>query len=92
MGDDTLGDSKFLGYFQLGTSTLQSSNNSTTSLECLCLAQVFSEKLNPSTSSHRQSSGASLRGGNWASKLHRGNWNPPIWRHTKRDISSRGIY
>ncbi|GFX00595.1 uncharacterized protein TNCV_2236021 [Trichonephila clavipes] len=29
-GDDTLGDSKFLGYFQLGTSTFQSSNNSTT--------------------------------------------------------------
>ncbi|GFU77802.1 uncharacterized protein TNCV_1138101 [Trichonephila clavipes] len=29
-GDDTLGDSKFLGYFQLGTSTSQSSNNSTT--------------------------------------------------------------
>ncbi|GFX45303.1 hypothetical protein TNCV_2095881 [Trichonephila clavipes] len=29
---DTLGDSKFLGYFQLGTSTLQSSNNSTTSM------------------------------------------------------------
>ncbi|GFX61593.1 uncharacterized protein TNCV_2745671 [Trichonephila clavipes] len=29
-GDDTLGDSKFLGYFQLGTSTFQSFNNSTT--------------------------------------------------------------
>ncbi|GFX33797.1 uncharacterized protein TNCV_3962061 [Trichonephila clavipes] len=29
-GDDTLGDSKFLGYFQLGTSTFQSSNNSPT--------------------------------------------------------------
>ncbi|GFX89160.1 uncharacterized protein TNCV_20561 [Trichonephila clavipes] len=29
-GDDTMGDSKFLGYFQLGTSTFQSSNNSTT--------------------------------------------------------------
>ncbi|GFX66543.1 hypothetical protein TNCV_3496031 [Trichonephila clavipes] len=29
-GDDTLGNSKFLGYFQMGTSTLQSSNNSTT--------------------------------------------------------------
>ncbi|GFS93002.1 uncharacterized protein TNCV_532131 [Trichonephila clavipes] len=29
-GDDTLGDSKFLGYFPLGTSTFQSSNNSTT--------------------------------------------------------------
>ncbi|GFX01536.1 uncharacterized protein TNCV_3970391 [Trichonephila clavipes] len=29
-GDDTLGDSKFLGYFQLGTSTFQSSKNSTT--------------------------------------------------------------
>ncbi|GFS52129.1 uncharacterized protein TNCV_1105261 [Trichonephila clavipes] len=29
-GDDTQGDSKFLGYFQLGTSTFQSSNNSTT--------------------------------------------------------------
>ncbi|GFX28572.1 hypothetical protein TNCV_1153801 [Trichonephila clavipes] len=29
-GDDTLGDSKFLGYFRLGTSTFQSSNNSTT--------------------------------------------------------------
>ncbi|GBN56436.1 hypothetical protein AVEN_62786-1 [Araneus ventricosus] len=28
-GDDTLGDSKFLGYFQLGTSTFQSSDNST---------------------------------------------------------------
>ncbi|GFV79167.1 uncharacterized protein TNCV_1817141 [Trichonephila clavipes] len=28
-GDDTLGDSKFLGYFQLGTSTFQSFNNST---------------------------------------------------------------
>ncbi|GFT28916.1 uncharacterized protein TNCV_3586011 [Trichonephila clavipes] len=28
-GDDTLGDSKFLGYFQLGTSTFLSSNNST---------------------------------------------------------------
>ncbi|GFV74434.1 uncharacterized protein TNCV_5128761 [Trichonephila clavipes] len=27
---DTLDDSKFLGYFQLGTSTFQSSNNSTT--------------------------------------------------------------
>ncbi|PRD34869.1 UNVERIFIED_CONTAM: hypothetical protein NCL1_13315 [Trichonephila clavipes] len=32
-GDDTLGDSKFLGYFQLGTSTFQSSNNSTTGTE-----------------------------------------------------------
>ncbi|GFT92079.1 uncharacterized protein TNCV_1440871 [Trichonephila clavipes] len=29
-GDDTQGDSKFLGYFQLGTSTFLSSNNSTT--------------------------------------------------------------
>ncbi|GFY07091.1 uncharacterized protein TNCV_4203621 [Trichonephila clavipes] len=29
-GDDTLDDSKFLGYFQLGTSTFQSSNNSST--------------------------------------------------------------
>ncbi|GFX85369.1 uncharacterized protein TNCV_4731861 [Trichonephila clavipes] len=29
-GDDTLGDFKFLGYFQLGTSTFQSFNNSTT--------------------------------------------------------------
>ncbi|GFY21705.1 uncharacterized protein TNCV_1168491 [Trichonephila clavipes] len=29
-GDDTLGDSKFLGYFQLSTSTFQLSNNSTT--------------------------------------------------------------
>ncbi|GFX16040.1 uncharacterized protein TNCV_4702991 [Trichonephila clavipes] len=29
-GDDTLSDSKFLGYFQLGTFTFQSSNNSTT--------------------------------------------------------------
>ncbi|GBN44881.1 hypothetical protein AVEN_195196-1 [Araneus ventricosus] len=29
-GDDTLGDSKFFGYFQLGTSTFQSSDNSTT--------------------------------------------------------------
>ncbi|GBL99736.1 hypothetical protein AVEN_249766-1 [Araneus ventricosus] len=29
-GDDTLGDSKFLGYFQLGTSTFQSSDYSTT--------------------------------------------------------------
>ncbi|GFW73747.1 uncharacterized protein TNCV_1542011 [Trichonephila clavipes] len=29
-GDDTLGDSKFLGYFQLGMSTFHSSNNSTT--------------------------------------------------------------
>ncbi|GFX48006.1 putative DD41D transposase [Trichonephila clavipes] len=29
-GDDTPGDSKFLGYFQLGTSTFHSSNNSTT--------------------------------------------------------------
>ncbi|GFW17743.1 uncharacterized protein TNCV_2653001 [Trichonephila clavipes] len=28
--DDTLGDSKFLGYFQLGSSTFQSSNNSNT--------------------------------------------------------------
>ncbi|GFU27616.1 uncharacterized protein TNCV_3825401 [Trichonephila clavipes] len=28
--DDTLGDSKFLGHFQLGTSTFQSYNNSTT--------------------------------------------------------------
>ncbi|PRD29997.1 UNVERIFIED_CONTAM: hypothetical protein NCL1_27740 [Trichonephila clavipes] len=28
--DDTVGDSKFLGYFQLGTFTFQSSNNSTT--------------------------------------------------------------
>ncbi|GFX00700.1 uncharacterized protein TNCV_4576671 [Trichonephila clavipes] len=28
-GEDTLGDSKFLGYFQLGTSTFQSSNSST---------------------------------------------------------------
>ncbi|GFX43203.1 uncharacterized protein TNCV_2389111 [Trichonephila clavipes] len=28
-GDDTLCDSKSLGYFQLGTSTFQSSNNST---------------------------------------------------------------
>ncbi|GFU70699.1 hypothetical protein TNCV_4657591 [Trichonephila clavipes] len=29
-GDDTLGDSKFLGNFQVGTSTFQSFNNSTT--------------------------------------------------------------
>ncbi|GFS69329.1 uncharacterized protein TNCV_4011421 [Trichonephila clavipes] len=29
-GDDTLDDSKFLGYFQLGTSPFQSPNNSTT--------------------------------------------------------------
>ncbi|GFU83159.1 uncharacterized protein TNCV_3737701 [Trichonephila clavipes] len=29
-GDNTLGDSKFLGYFQLGTSTFQPSNNCTT--------------------------------------------------------------
>ncbi|GBL89589.1 hypothetical protein AVEN_87909-1 [Araneus ventricosus] len=29
-GDDTLGDFKFLGYFQLGTSTFQSSDKSTT--------------------------------------------------------------
>ncbi|GFV06723.1 hypothetical protein TNCV_1611361 [Trichonephila clavipes] len=29
-GDDTPGDSKFLEYLQLGTSTFQSSNNSTT--------------------------------------------------------------
>ncbi|GFU02173.1 uncharacterized protein TNCV_533801 [Trichonephila clavipes] len=29
-GDDILGDSKFLGYFQLGTSTFHLSNNSTT--------------------------------------------------------------
>ncbi|GFX64339.1 uncharacterized protein TNCV_1413221 [Trichonephila clavipes] len=29
-GDDILGDSKFLGYIQLGTSTFQSSNNFTT--------------------------------------------------------------
>ncbi|GFU59945.1 uncharacterized protein TNCV_667401 [Trichonephila clavipes] len=28
--DDTLGDSKFIGYFLLGTSTFQSSNSSTT--------------------------------------------------------------
>ncbi|GFX40904.1 uncharacterized protein TNCV_3761251 [Trichonephila clavipes] len=28
-GDDTLDDSKFLEYFQLGTSAFQSSNNST---------------------------------------------------------------
>ncbi|GFU36495.1 uncharacterized protein TNCV_796001 [Trichonephila clavipes] len=28
--DNTLGDSMFLGYFQLGTSTFQSSSNSTT--------------------------------------------------------------
>ncbi|GFT29723.1 hypothetical protein TNCV_4891351 [Trichonephila clavipes] len=36
-GDDTLGDSKFLGYFQLGKSTFQSSNNSTTNLECVSI-------------------------------------------------------
>ncbi|GFX47584.1 histone-lysine N-methyltransferase SETMAR [Trichonephila clavipes] len=30
---------------------------------------MLSAKLNPSTGSHRQSSGASLKGGNWASKL-----------------------
>ncbi|GFV05881.1 uncharacterized protein TNCV_2552481 [Trichonephila clavipes] len=29
-GDDTLDDSKFLGYFHLGTSTFQSSKNSKT--------------------------------------------------------------
>ncbi|GFT13037.1 hypothetical protein TNCV_431551 [Trichonephila clavipes] len=35
----------------------------------VCLASVLSAKLNRSAGSNRQSSGASLWGGNWASKL-----------------------
>ncbi|GFW82622.1 hypothetical protein TNCV_3491941 [Trichonephila clavipes] len=35
----------------------------------VCLAWVLTAKLNPSTSSHRQRSGVSIWGGNWASKL-----------------------
>ncbi|PRD21403.1 UNVERIFIED_CONTAM: hypothetical protein NCL1_51810 [Trichonephila clavipes] len=43
-GYDTLGDSKFLGYFQLGTSTFESSNNSTT--------EKTSNLLNPGAGTH----------------------------------------
>ncbi|GFV41392.1 hypothetical protein TNCV_1302521, partial [Trichonephila clavipes] len=52
-------------------------------------SQVLSAKLNPSTSSHRQSSGASFWGGNWVPKLLGANCIHLYDAAVKADTSSR---
>ncbi|GFY35004.1 dynein regulatory complex protein 11 [Trichonephila clavipes] len=51
----------------------------------VCLVWVFSAELNPSTGSHRQSSGASNQRGNWASKLPAAIGIRPYGAPLKRD-------
>ncbi|GFU40037.1 transient receptor potential cation channel subfamily M member 3 [Trichonephila clavipes] len=53
---------------------------------------VLSAKLNPSTGSHHQSSGVSLKGGNWASKLSAAIGIRLNGATLKRDTSFRGMY
>ncbi|GFY12522.1 histone-lysine N-methyltransferase SETMAR [Trichonephila clavipes] len=55
-------------------------------------AYVISSKLNSLDILHRQISGASLQGRDWAYKLQRGNGYQLIWFSLKSDTSSRGMY
>ncbi|GFW23907.1 transposable element Tcb2 transposase [Trichonephila clavipes] len=81
-------------YYNTPSLLIQSKGGSQSSrfVRFVCLAWVISAKLNPSTGSHRQSSGASLYGENWASKLPAVIGIHLYGAALKRDISFRGMY